>query len=209
MFYTHSRSSRLSILCLVFGIAVGIGYLFSLRTKQMRIRVMPTFPSLAPVIKNKAKATPWVSPDGKKTLIMKTAPGAKSQTVYSFFVSNSASEAGKLVYTVTHDASTTMSIPFNAWSPGNLYFFIQEHDGTTRTLVFKASGETFPDTQAYLNVNDLFAQKKSGYIFDEVTGWADPTLLVINTKTEDGKNGSSFWFDVSRKSLIRLATLFR
>ncbi len=208
MFYTHSRPLRLIILCLVFGTAVGIGYLFFLRTKQMRVSVMPVFPP--PVIKNKAKATPWVSPDGKKTLIMKTAPGAKSQTMYSFFVSNSASEAGKLVYTVTHDAYRTMSIPFNAWSPGgNQYFFIQEHDGATRTLVFKASGETFPDTQAYLNINDLFAQKKSGYIFDEVTGWADPTLLVINTKTEDGKNGPSFWFDVSRKSLIRLATLFR
>src|SRR5260221_1567149 len=101
-----------------------------------------------------------------------------------------------------------MNIPFNTWAPDNQHFLIREQTACDAgTLVFRAGGEPFADGNAFLDVTPLFDLKKSGYNVREVTGWAAPTLLIVNTKpTNQSPVGPSFWFDISRKSVIRLST---
>ena len=57
-------------------------------------------------------------------------------------------------------------------------------------------------------MEELFAQKYADYKITDVTGWAAPTLLVVNTDKLDGTVGPSFWFDVASLSFTRLSTRF-
>ncbi len=207
----------------MIGIVLGLGIVFTYfrSSSQKTVYVteaMPATPSSSPlpVINQETQktATSWPSPDGKIFLTMKTEPAADAGTNYIFQVSPNATESGLLVFSKTEPVSTTLTIPFNTWSPDNKYFFIQEHDGTqTKSLVFKATGELFSENEPFLDVNTLFEGKKSGFILGEVTGWAAPTLLIVNTKSVDEKTGElqsgpSFWFEITRKSLTRLSNTF-
>lgn len=220
---------RIKILLLVLGFAaVSAGsvlfgfHLLQPKTPISRMVQMPSLPaallpSPSPSAVPKFTTNFWPSPDGKKTLVMKTLRGSSEVTTYSFFVTTSATESGKQIFSRTANRNTTLSIPFNTWSPNNQYFFIQERVGTeSGALVFKTTGEAFAGTtgktaaQPFLDIATLFKEKKSGYDLKEVTGWAAPTLLIVNTKLiGTGANGPSFWFDISRKSLIRLSTSFQ
>ncbi len=200
----------------VFGGAAAIAIVLVLfrvfqQTHTPRIFSMPGIPSPTPLVEASPSTTTWASPNGSKTLVMKTMKKVSGVTTYSFFVAPDATTSGKLIYTKTPSSKISMSIPFNTWSPDNKYFFIREVGGAQPdTLVFKASGENFPDGQQFLDINPLFEAKKSGFVMGEVTGWAAPTLLIVNTKAADQATlGPSFWFDISRKSLIRLSTSFQ
>lgn len=101
-----------------------------------------------------------------------------------------------------------MSIPFNAFSSDNSYVFLKEtKDGEYHYLVFKSSGELFANGQAFLDVTPLFAAYTKTYTISDVTGWADPTLLVVNATSTNGTL-YSFWFDVASHSFIPLENVF-
>lgn len=176
------------------------------RDTKISIPIRPTPTPITVQIKDKS----WPSPDGKKTLIMKTEKSSPDMTTYSFSVTPSASTTGKPLLIKTLKTPSTITIPFNAWSPDNQYFFLQEHYGTeTITFVYKASGQMFSDGQYSHNINVLFAEKEPKFLLEDVTGWAAPTLLIVNTKIIDSdKSGPSFWFDISRNSVTRLSTNF-
>lgn len=170
---------------------------------------MPSRQAPAEVIAPKVTLSSQISPDGTKKLIMKATENQDNTTTYEFstFAEKDADET--LVFTKTLDSSKNMTIPFNAWSPDNKYFFIQENSGDNKSIfVFKATGESFSDTEKYFDAAEIFKQKNTGNNFDEATGWASETLIIINTKKEDGAKGFSYWFEVPSKAIIQLSTDF-
>lgn len=132
------------------------------------------------------------SPDGKKILTMKKASSGNEIT-YTF------SDADTVVFTRIVNQATTLSIPFNSWSPDDKYFFVKETTPNT-TNYYVYPSET--------NITDFFTQKLPNSKLVDVTGWASPTLLIVNTNKMDGGVSYSYWFDITSKSFIQLATRF-
>lgn len=128
------------------------------------------------------------SPDGSHTL---------HQQANSIYVTTPKEE--KLVLYTAADPET-MTLPRNAWSPDNKYVFFN-HQSEYVVLPVK------PDAEPVL-VNQEFTAKLADYELVEVTGWAAPHLLIVNTRTLDGKTGPSFWFNVVTRGFTRLNTLF-
>jgi len=154
--------------------------------------------------------TSWTTPNGASTLVMKTLIQPSGQKMYSFYVSTATEPERHLIFTRTVQSPVRMFIPFNSWSPDNKHFFVQEDDGTEmKTFVFRASGETFKDGEQVIDVNKEFAQKNTDYLLKETTGWAAPTLLIINSKKANGEDGPSYWLDINTRKLIRLSTSFQ
>ena len=168
---------------------------------------IPTSAPLAPQVKEAR----YPSSDGKKILIVKTTKHAQDTSTYAFSVTTQATQSGQLLFTKSIKTPTTLTVPFNAWSPDNRFFFIQEHMGSNiNTHVYASSGKPFADGELSHNVTMLFAEKESTYMLKEITGWAAPTLLLVNTKhVYFEKDGPSFWFDVTRNTVTRLSTSFQ
>lgn len=150
------------------------------------------------------------SPDGKKKLVMKTTREKKNILSYEFTTTDGSGENIQPVFSTTVEASMSASeglgIPFNTWSPDDKYVFIQKNDGDA--LVFKATGEQIIPDHLYLDARDIFDSGKRTDMYHVTTGWASPTLLIINTVKEDGTKGSSYWFEVPSKAIIQLSSQF-
>lgn len=150
-----------------------------------------------------------VSPDGTKKIVMKATRNPDNTLTYDFSVSDGEGANEQYIFTNTVDSSKSMTIPFNTWSPDNKYFFIQENVGNNKNIfVFNTLGSQFEGAEAYLDATDLFKRANTGNNFDEATGWASESLIIINTKKENGKKGYSYWFEVPSKSIIQLSTEF-
>lgn len=159
-----------------------------------------------------------ISPDGMKKIIMRAAQNSDNTNTYNFSTADTDGANEKLIFTKILNSSGSMSIPFNAWSPDDKYFFIQENDGNNKSrtdsvldksvFVFKATGATFAEGVAFLDATDSFAKANNGNNFAEATGWASETLIIINTTKQDGSKGSSYWFEVPSKAVIQLSTEF-
>lgn len=152
--------------------------------------------------------TSWNSSDGTEKLTMQTTLGSTTKS-FTFTVTNSSTNSTTPLFSTSLPLSSNMSIPFNAFSPDNAYLFLKETaaDGT-HFLVFKTSGVAFTNGDTFIDISPLFATHLSQYTLVDVTGWASPTLLVVNTKKSDGSTGPSFWFDVTTRGFIQLSTLF-
>ncbi|PIZ61999.1 hypothetical protein COY16_05445 [Candidatus Roizmanbacteria bacterium CG_4_10_14_0_2_um_filter_39_13] len=147
------------------------------------------------------------SPDGAQSLSMERQENG-NDFKYSFHILDEGLR--EFLYTKELSSSRNMTIPYNTWSPDNKYFFLKE-SGLVQDeyYVFHATGENFPNLSQYINVQELFNEKIDGYEITEVTGWADPVLLIVNTQEEDGDSKVSFWLDVRSQSFIKLGTYFR
>lgn len=141
------------------------------------------------------------SPEGSKTLTLST-------NILSTSLKDGSEE--KQLYKKDLAATENLEIPFNTWSPDTKYLFIKDiNEDKTDYLVFKSSGDTFAEGAVFLSIQDLFRQKVNGYIIEDVTGWADPVLLLVNVKKINEDVKASFWFDVTSQSFIQLSTYFR
>ena len=175
---------------------------------------LPTFvtfatPTPTPVILPKPTNYTWSSSDGQKKMTMTTTINANATKLYSFTVTDTQTNSDTQIFTKTVLASSTMAIPYNAFSPDDSYVFLTQIDeNMTHYFVFKTSGEAFANGEKYFDVTPLFAAYTSDYTLSEVTGWADPSLLILNTKTPENKQGPSFWFDVGSKSFTQLSNTF-
>lgn len=148
--------------------------------------------------------TSQISSDGTQKVIMQTSEN-EGQTTYEF----STATNPQPFFAKTLANGDTMSIPFNAWSPDNNYFFIQENSASgTSIYVFQASGQPFANGQSYLNLTDAFSKYGASDSFDQASGWASNTLIVILTKASDGSEGTSYWYEVPDGSIIPLSTKF-
>lgn len=150
-----------------------------------------------------------ISPDGTKKVAMKVTQNPDNTSTYDFSTADENGANEQSVFTKTHDSSRSMTIPLNTFSPDNKYFFIQENAGDSKSIfAFQATGESFSDTEEYFDVTDLFRKKDTGSNFNEATGWASESLIIINTTKADGKKGPSYWFEIPSRAVIHLATEF-
>jgi hypothetical protein len=169
------------------------------------ITVIPrpiTITSIDPV-----QTTTMNSPDGTKTLTMKKQP-IKDLKKYSFYVS-STDTVEQMILSKELENTQNLEIPYNTWSPDNKYIFLKELTPILNNYyVFSTTGNPVPDNAQQVNIQELFSQKLPEYKITDVTGWAGPTLIIVNTTAnKDGQN-ISFWFDVTNQSFTQLGTYF-
>jgi hypothetical protein len=149
------------------------------------------------------------SPDGAATFTMESQ-SFETNVRYWFFNTEASDHEKRLIFSREWPLAQTLSIPYNAWSPDNKYVFLQETKSSARGyIVFSVNGEMFDDDVRYLQMDELFATKVPRYTITEITGWAAPNLLLVNTVAEEDGTRVSFWFDVPSQSFIRLSTYFR
>lgn len=161
-------------------------------------------PTFNPILK--IDSASQVSPDGSKKLVMKTTHNTDGTLTYLFTTTDGLGTNEQQLYTTKIKRPENMSVPFNAWSPDNKYVFIKKNDNDA--LIFKATGEPIASGEAYLTVLDVFTERIKKDTISDVTGWASPTLLIINTTTLENTKGSSYWFEVPSKAIIQLASQF-
>ncbi len=150
------------------------------------------------------------SPDGAYEIISQTQTNPDTTKMYSFSVSHipNPNQQSQHIFSKTVDSNSSISIPFNTFSPDDKYIFLQDmENSTTNFLVFNVSGQPFANGQQYIDVSHLFKQYTSSYALYAVTGWASNTLLIIET-TGNNAPSTSFWFDVTNQSFTPLATRF-
>ena len=195
-------------------IILGGGVLFVIQYQQSQTREpeisLSPVPDYPVVVARSAASEPQVtnvlSPDGSKKIQMKVESKPDNEKFYSFAIFDKEGNNEQQIFTRIVSETSELFLPENSWSPDNKYVFIQEKTkGAITTLVFKASGESFANDQQYLDATTLFTQRQTGYTFDTATGWADPTLLIIRTKKDDGTKGPSYWFVIPTKAFLQLA----
>lgn len=163
---------------------------------------------IAPVVNPilKIETASQTSPDGTKNLKMKKIPDSDGSYAFIFTIMDGSSANEHALYTAKVQNPDNLSIPFNTWSPDNKYLFIQKKENGA--LVFKATGEPITSGQTFFDVGDLFTDKVKKVIPKVVTGWASPTLLIVNTVKEDNTKGPSYWFEVPSQAIIQLSSQF-
>ncbi len=201
---------RREIQTLLF-IAVATGlwlFILILRTPSAALHTpfpaIPFFVPSNPVITElQLQETVNSSSDGTNSLILQKKLKGHS-TIYTVFLKDDKSPAKRNLFTRTEGIAQSLSIPFNAWSPDNTYFFLKE---TTpkgfNYLVYPAENQN----HVSVNLSMLFAKAYPTYSITDVTGWGGYGLLVVNTKTQDGSL-QSFWFEVYDSAFIPLSTYF-
>lgn len=142
------------------------------------------------------ESTEIVSPDGRSTILMDKKSSGES-TDYSFTI-NDADGKGFLLFSKSLALSSKISVPLNTFSPDNKNIFLKEDDSFYVWSVSDGSS---------LNISQLFSEKLPDLKLLDITGWAAPGLLIVNTQNPDGEK-RSYWFEVPSQSFIQLATNF-
>lgn len=180
---------------ILLGLIAGLGMYGYARYQRERavpspvLSIAPTSPTPTPVAQ--------ISPDGTHTVELKTV-GDKTEILVN----------GQLIVTRLGNSGGELRVPFNTWSPDDKYFFLEEKKAEGEEyLVMKASGETFTSGEQSLTVGKLFRERYPENTIVSVTGWASPTLLIINASSEK-EASMSYWFEVPSQKFIRLATYF-
>lgn len=161
-------------------------------------------PVVSPVLKIDTQSQ--ISPDGTKKLLLKTTQNVNGTRSYEVFTTDGSGNNTQPVYTTILGRTDSLNIPFNTWSPDNKYFFLQKN--TTDALVLKATGEPIDGDQVTEDITDTFVAKNIPNHPLETTGWASPTLLIVNTTATDGTRGPSYWFEVPTKAILQLSGQF-
>lgn len=173
--------------------------------------VMQNFPNPSSTLvpTPKIETSSQISPDGSKNLAMKMIINNDTSKTYTFTTSDTTTANQQSIYSAILSNTENMSIPFNTWSPDNAYVFVQHMTASgSGVLVMKANGQPLTGGEQYLDVKPLFTAKITENTYQEVTGWASETLLIVNTKRQDGSKGPSYWFEVPSKAIIQLSTEF-
>lgn len=159
----------------------------------------------------KIETSSQISPDGTKKLTMTITTNKDNSKTYAFTTSEVevTNTTEQPLFDTTLSGTESMSIPYNTWSPNNLYVFLQHNTpGNSEAFIMKANGQSLAGDEQYYNVTVLFNAKNTGNTYQETTGWASNTLLIVNTTRPDGSKGPSYWFEVPSKAIIRLSTVF-
>lgn len=145
------------------------------------------------------------SPDGSKTLTIE-----KKDNFYTIFVTSNSDGKKVQIFRKEKINSSQLEIPYNTWSPDNIYFFLKEKNASVDDyLVFQSSGELFSNNLPYLLIQEPFKINAPNFTLEEVTGWAAPNLIIVNAEQNDSANKVSFWFEVPSQALIQLGTYFK
>ena len=203
-----------------FIIAAGVGVTFALYaahkpqfTTKMNLPIMQTRQNLPAAIipapqLPQPQVTSQISPDGTRELTMTVLPNNDLEKTYTFATMDADGGNQQIIYTATHSAQT-MSIPFNTWSPDNKYVFLTESTSSgTKALVMRADAQPVTETESNIDAAAVFDANTTGNVYQETTGWASDTLLIINTTLQDGSKGPSYWLEIPIKAVTQLSTEF-
>ncbi|HWY79375.1 MAG TPA: hypothetical protein VNW29_03390 [Candidatus Sulfotelmatobacter sp.] len=161
-----------------------------------------TIVSMTPVTTN---AISQISSDGSQKVTIQTVQNKYATQTDNIFTVNTTIP----LYSKTLSQGESINVPFNAWSPNDKYFFIQDNLSSGQSiLIFQADGQPFTNGQSYLNLTDAYTKYGASDIFDQATGWAADNLIVINTKLSDGSQGKSYWYEIPDGGIIPLANKF-
>ena len=203
---------ELIVVTLIIACLAAMGY--TEYGKSVQISSVPAFipvaaiPSPTDIPQPILQTTSMESPEGSKILTLERVEhaGSVSHSAYTIDSSNS-----KRYDIISFDAQyEDLSIPYNTWSPDTMYLFLKETTSTKSAfLVFQSLGGNFADGNHSISINDEFMEKVQGFVIEDVTGWASPTLLIVNTQVLDGDAKVSFWFDVPSQTFTQLGTYFK
>lgn len=185
-------------------IAAVLSGIYVLNTKIPTQLIRSSAPVIVPLALETAprvETASQISPDGKMNLIMKVTDNNDGTYAYEFTTEEDGAKLAK-IYSAKAD-SKIYSVPFNAWSPNDKYLFIYKGGGNS-ALVFRADGKPFSENEQYIDLGAVFKAKYEDVAIKEVTGWADPALIVFN---QDGKK-ASYWLEIPSKAIIPLSTNF-
>jgi len=175
---------------IVVAIFVGVVTVFSGKSQNPKPSLAALEPT--PIVVQK---TEIVSPDGKVILLMNQKRSGDNIS-WTFSIGDTQ------LYQETLPKDIQFSIPFNTFAPDNKFIFIKKTSANLSSyIVLSSSGKS-------MEISELFYAKYSEYKITDITGWAAPNLLIVNTDKVGGGKGPSFWFDVSSKSFIRLSNRF-
>jgi hypothetical protein len=201
------QNGTLVLMALAVVLAVALFAVFrskSTTTQHLIIPIALLSPTPTPP---KTQETVVLSPDGKKTLIMKEKDEQQGKT-YSVYTSEPEATP-TAIFSKTVDYNSSIEIPFNTWSNDNKYVFLKERFASDSAYyVVESTGTPISSDTPYLNISEYFKNRLPLYVLEDVTGWASPTLLVVNTKTLEGNEGPSFWFEIPSHSFIQLSSRF-
>jgi len=205
---------------ILFSIAAGVvGTVFALYfnhkpniRNSLTLPVMQELQNPSPTLipTPKIETSSQISPDGAKLLTM-TVTTNKNTKTYAFTTSDGTNtNVNKVsIYTAILPSTENMSIPFNTWSPDNAYVFLQHNTASSSGVIaMKANDQPFADGKQYIDVTGVFNAKNTGNTYQVTTGWASPTLLIVNSTTQDGSKGPSYWVEIPSQTVIQLATQF-
>lgn len=185
---------------LVLLVAFSAGAFILVRQKTPQLPVPSASIRTNPTVMPSPTTSEVHAPDGSVTLISRAIKNADKTTTYMF------TAAGRKILTKTVGLGVTLTIPANTWAPEHRYVFLEETDATSvkRFYVVATNGEPFPGGKEYLDVTALFAEKKTGFMFREATGWASPTLLIFTTNRDGQTRGPSYWFEIPSGAFLQL-----
>ena len=147
------------------------------------------------------------SSDGKEKVNMKEV-NIQGMKTYTFTLTNIDSNTTTPLFGSQVATSSSMKLPFNAFSPNNSYVFLERKDSDmSHFLVFQTSGEAFGNGQQYIDATDSFTAYTSSYSHPIATGWGDNALLIINAVSTDG-HPASFWMELPSENFIPLSSYF-
>lgn len=200
------QSRFIIILSLVIS-AIIVFFMFR-PSNRVQVAVSNT-PGPIPVVKAQVpELTTVEAPDGAFSVTMKSQ-AAKDTITYSLTMTNESTGSQNTIFTDTLPTGSSLSIPLNTFSSDDKYIFLKQvSPQQTNYLVLTSSGNPVSKDAQTLDFSSLFETREPNYVITDATGWAGPTLVVINTNKADGSLGPSFWFDVSTNSFIPLATRF-
>ena len=148
------------------------------------------------------------TPDGRKKLRMTTVTTGDTEKTYTFTVIDTETNEEKIVYKTVTSKDESINVPFNTWSPDNKYFFVKlVTSAGTDSLVFRGDGAPITESEQLINSTAIFRAQITNNKYQDTTGWASETLLIINTTTPTD-SVQSYWFEVPSKAIIPLATQF-
>lgn len=214
MIATQYHLGSKTIFLSMLAVAISLSAVVGMRQYKTQSRIVSATPitvenDMPTIFLSQEEVVSQISSDGTKKLIMKITNNKGASKTYTFSTSDGAEGSENIVFKKTLDAKKSMKVPYNAWSPDNKYFFIQEDgEGGQTVMVFNVTGEAFVDQTKYLDLTESFKQRGSTYNFDEATGWASETLVLFNTTTQENAKGPSYWFEVPSSAVIQLGTQF-
>lgn len=171
--------------------------------KNRTIKTSAAPPVITPI--ETATTNSMDSPDGSKTLTIE-----KKDKLYTIFVTSNSDGKKTQIFRKEKINSSQLEIPYNAWSPDNIYFFlIEKNAAVDNYLVFQSSGELFFNNLPYLLIQEPFKINVPNFTIEEVTGWAAPNLIIVNAEQNDSNDKVSFWFEVPSQAFIQLGTYFK
>ncbi len=202
-----SRINSQIILVGSFGVFITtliLNYYLSQPT-ELKAVAMPIIPNPTTTLtQEKNEETIYIHPasDDSKELILQTKKLADNQTRYTLSTKIKDQDQKTEIIQFLLDNDTKIEIPFNAWSTDNQYFFVKQiAENNTKFLVFQAEGQKFQDQQ-FIDLNNAFAQRATGYELDQATGWANANLLIVTTKQTDQSAGPKYWFVAANQRFL-------